>query len=305
MLLANEATYRKLSTFQSVEELNEAMKVHKSNHKLSDTEREVLDLISRYSCRYPGVCYLSKNKIGEAVGRVRRTIIRVCNRLEELGIIKQYETKRDGGDRRQSTNVIVILAAEMPDLANREGSPNLETSSDEQAKAKTVSYSKRGTCQHIGNSGVPSSKRSPVNGNNPVIRNSDEQTFSPIGEEVTPEMSRHKAPSNKLNNIIYNNTYASTSFYGRFKAFIQSTIGKDSQALISRLYGVYKGHSTPLLRLNAFDKEDVEQVGWQALHAAIMATKRKNIRNIAGYYSGVLDRMLDRLYFESMSELYG
>ncbi|MFS0647043.1 hypothetical protein [Siminovitchia sp. 179-K 8D1 HS] len=282
MLLANENTYRKLSTFQSVEEMNEAIKAHRSAHKLSETERAVLDVISRYSCKYPGVCYLSKTNIGKAVGKVRRTVIRVCNRLEALGIIEQYETKRDGGDRRQSTNVIVILPL---------------TNCQEQTTTR-VATSKRATChgsvvklvdEQNGNPGVPDK-----------MSESKRSTYS----EVAPEMSRQEAPSKKLNNINYINTYYKP-FYARFKAFIGSTIGKDSQRLVSRLYGVYLSHSTPLLRANAFDKHSVEAIGYRALHAAIMATKSKKIENLAGYYNGVLDRMLDRLYFESMAELYG
>lgn len=107
---------------------------------------------------------------------------------------------------------------------------------------------------------------------------------------------------------LINNTYSSESlpsFYGQFKAFIYGTIGKGNQSLISRLYGVYKAHSTPLLRGQAFDKKSVEQAGRQALKVAVMATKSKHIRNLAGYYNGVLDRMLDRLYFEEMDELGG
>lgn len=276
MLLANEATYRSLSTFESVEELNEAIKIHRTNNQLSDTERAVLDLISRYACKYVGVCYLSKNNIAEAVGRVRRTVIRVCQRLEALGIIKQYETKRETGDRRQSTNVIVVLPLRNSQVgatchhpeyvrqAHEVESPDLE---GRESKATPVSYS----------------------------------------AQVTPDVSRHKTPSNKLNNINYINTYSDEPkpFYARFKAFIESVIGKDSQRLVSRLYGVYKANSTPLLRGNAFDTQSVEFIGYRALHVAIMAMKSKKIRNLAGYYNGVLDRMLDRLYFESMSELYG
>lgn len=256
MILANDATYRKLSTFQSVDELNESIKAHKSAHDLTDTERAVLDLISQYACKYPGVCYLSKNKIGDAVSRVRRTVIRVCQRLEALGIIKQYETKRDGGDWRQSSNVIVVMPVEQ------------------------------------------------------VVEQSVRNTDSAQPNEVTPDMSRHKAPSKKLNNIIKDNTYASASpsgssqpFYARFKALIHSTIGNGSQRLISRFFGVYKAHSTPLLRRQAFDKQDVEQVGWQALIVMIQATKHKRIRNVVGYYNGVLDRMLDRLFFEEIDAI--
>src|SRR5699024_1239850 len=71
--------------------------------------RNILDAISRYSCKYAGICYLSKQKIAEDAGyKSRRTAIRACNRMEALGIIEQHETKRVKGDRRQSVNVIVI-----------------------------------------------------------------------------------------------------------------------------------------------------------------------------------------------------
>lgn len=105
----NEQTLTELQTFNSVQEMDEAIKKHKKAHDLSDTDRSILDAISRYACKYKGVCYLSKQKIAEAAGfKSRMTAIRACNRLEALGIIKQYETRRIKGDRRQSTNIIVI-----------------------------------------------------------------------------------------------------------------------------------------------------------------------------------------------------
>lgn len=269
MLLANENTYRKLSTFQSVEKLNEAVKAHKQTHALSPTERAVLDVISRYACKYPGVCYLSKNKIGEAVGKVRRTVIRVCQRLEALGIIKQYETKRETGDRRQSTNVIVILAFRNSEVGLTSGS-----------------MAEKGTQ----NGYTFEEDEMPIMGN--------------YKAQVTPDMSRQEAPAIKLNNINYINTYYKP-FYARFKAFIGSTIGKDSQRIISRLYGVYLSHSKPLLAGNAFDKGSVEHIGFQALKTAVMASKNKRIKNLAGYFNGILDRMLDKLYFGEMGELGG
>src|SRR5699024_631970 len=52
--------------------------------------------------------------IAEAAGfKSRRTAIRACNRLEALGIIKQYETRRQGGDKRRSADIIVINAVEV------------------------------------------------------------------------------------------------------------------------------------------------------------------------------------------------
>lgn len=105
----NEETLKELQTFNSVKEMDEAIKRYKQMFELSKTDRDILDAISRYACKYKGVCYLSKQKIAEEAGfKSRRTAIRACNRLEALGIIKQYETRRIKGDKRRSTNVIVI-----------------------------------------------------------------------------------------------------------------------------------------------------------------------------------------------------
>ncbi len=94
--------------FKSVAELNEAIKQHRKNNELTRTELAVLDVLAQYSCVEPGVSYLRKSKIGEAIGRSRRTVIRVCKRLESLGIIRQYKRMRETGDKRQTSNIIVI-----------------------------------------------------------------------------------------------------------------------------------------------------------------------------------------------------
>lgn len=108
MFLSCEDTYKRLTRFDSVEQLNEAIRKHRESHELSSTELAVLDVLSRYSCKYPGVSFLTKNNIGKAIGKSRRTVIRVCNRLEALGIIKQYELRRKS-DGQQTSNAIVVM----------------------------------------------------------------------------------------------------------------------------------------------------------------------------------------------------
>ncbi|MED0701069.1 helix-turn-helix domain-containing protein [Aeribacillus composti] len=123
--------------------------------------------------------------------------------------------------------------------------------------------------------------------------------------EPTDEQAENQNETNNLlnsNKNYENNTYIKT-FYDQFRELINHTLGNVEKSLIHRLYGVYKAHSTPLLRMNAFNREDVEMIGWQALKTAIMATKRKKIRNLAGYFNGVLDRMYERLYFEEMCKV--
>ncbi|OMC80916.1 helix-turn-helix domain-containing protein [Viridibacillus sp. FSL H8-0123] len=110
MLLNNESTYKQLASFSDLSELNAAVIEHRNQYgdQLTPATRNVLDVLARYACVYIGVCYLSKGKIAAELDISRRTVIRACDQLEALGIVKQYETKRHNGDRRRSSNAIVI-----------------------------------------------------------------------------------------------------------------------------------------------------------------------------------------------------
>lgn len=101
------------NTFVSIEELNAAVRGHRDRHALSATERTVLDILSQYSCKTIGESFLAKSTIAELIGKSRRTVIRVCNRLESLGIIRQVKRMRKTGDRRQTSNTIIILPVEL------------------------------------------------------------------------------------------------------------------------------------------------------------------------------------------------
>lgn len=113
-LLNTESTYQSLQPFQSVDELNENTIAVREQYadQLTPSTIKVLDVLHRYACKYPGVSYLSKSTIAEMVGISRRTVIRSCNQLEDLGIIVQHELKRRNGDRRQSSNAIVFVKQE-------------------------------------------------------------------------------------------------------------------------------------------------------------------------------------------------
>lgn len=110
-MLNTRDNYAKLQSFKTVEDLNEAIKQHRDLYAevLTPSTRKVLDVLARYSCVYPGVSYRSKKEIAEELEIDIRTVRRACNLLEDLGVIKQHSTKRHNGDKRQSTNAIVIL----------------------------------------------------------------------------------------------------------------------------------------------------------------------------------------------------
>lgn len=129
MLLNTQETYIKLQSFSSISELNESIKLVRKQYgeQLNKTDISVLDALSRYSCVYFGVSFRSKSNIADELGVSRRTVIRSCNKLETLGIIKQYVLKRHNGDRRQSANAIVILPIKVVEQADTPNCHAIET----------------------------------------------------------------------------------------------------------------------------------------------------------------------------------
>ena len=121
MQIANEAVYQSLSSFESLEQLNVSVRKYKdqiSELKLrQDVKRNlllVLEYIKRHSCRFFGVSWKGKRKIASELGLSDKTITRLCQRLESLGIIQQHEMKR-ASDMQQTSNAIVIVPTTCPE----------------------------------------------------------------------------------------------------------------------------------------------------------------------------------------------
>lgn len=83
------------------------------------------------------------------------------------------------------------------------------------------------------------------------------------------------------------------SAYQRFKQLITD------KKLRSRLYGIYLAQTKYLK-----DVYSDEQLAYEGVKAVMIAFKSKGIRNIAGYYNGVLSKRLDALYEREMESLY-
>ena len=132
MLLNTTDTYKSLQTFKSVDELNRTVKHHKKkiNSKKHRNHYLLLDVVSQYSVKYPGVSFLSQKKLSEMLNVSYRTIQRCFDKLEELGIISIHYTRRISGDKRQSSNIYVINPISndesvIPDVSHQETpSPN-------------------------------------------------------------------------------------------------------------------------------------------------------------------------------------
>ncbi|MGY4690311.1 helix-turn-helix domain-containing protein [Salibacterium sp. K-3] len=86
--------------------------------------------------------------------------------------------------------------------------------------------------------------------------------------------------------------------YARFRKVIRQYIDA-GQRTISRLYGVYLAQ-TKYLR-PGYEESELIDAAVRALSITFHATKRQHIRNMAGYFNGVLSRLFDRMYEAEVS----
>ena len=137
-IIASVEAYENLSSFKSINDLNEAVRAYKDQYKedLNKTDLILLDILHRYSAKYTGVSFLTKNNLAKMLGCTRKTITRKCNKFEMLGIIKQYETKRSS-DMKQTSNAIVILPIQGKIQSEKEQNVSQELNKMSHQKNKT------------------------------------------------------------------------------------------------------------------------------------------------------------------------
>lgn len=148
-ILSGEETFKNLQTFENIKQLNETVRAYKERFKgeLSKTALLVLETLQRYSAKYTGVSFLTKNKLAEMVGKSRRTIIRVCQQLEQMGIIRQYEMKRKT-DMQQTSNAVVIQPVQKENVTQEKNEKPVKPSTQKQEMShqrKQALFSKTNT----------------------------------------------------------------------------------------------------------------------------------------------------------------
>lgn len=77
--------------FATKDELNQAVSSHKQHHKcqLNDTDQLVLNMLSQYAVKFPGVAHLKLATIAEVIKKSVRTVRRSMEKLEQLNVIKR------------------------------------------------------------------------------------------------------------------------------------------------------------------------------------------------------------------------
>ncbi|MFJ7935262.1 hypothetical protein [Sporosarcina sp. NPDC096371] len=120
----------------------------------------------------------------------------------------------------------------------------------------------------------------------------------PSNSETEPLFS--KSITTKDLNITSPTEQFPTTLYGRMKSLLSSTLGEN--ALARKIFGVYRQQSSQMLKFNIYeDKGELfEQLALQALQIAVQATKQKSVRNLPGYYSGVLRELVGKALFSDI-----
>ncbi|MCM3709175.1 hypothetical protein [Sporosarcina luteola] len=96
----------------------------------------------------------------------------------------------------------------------------------------------------------------------------------------------------------------STSLFSRMKDLLAGTIGDTKTA--REFFGIHRAISGRMLKYEIYkdDQSVFEDLAYRALIITVMATKKKVIRNLPGYFKGVLDKLVEETYFKDMFMMF-
>ena len=104
------------STFDSVAEMDEHVKLHLKQNDLTENERAIVFTLASRSLMYVGASHLKAETIADQVGVSTKTVYRAIKKLVELGIIRKVHTVRQKLSGR-GANIYVILPCEVQEEA--------------------------------------------------------------------------------------------------------------------------------------------------------------------------------------------
>lgn len=136
-LILNTETIQSFTTHDTVESLNATYwaQINANSANLTKTEREIYYKLSQYSVKYPGAAYLTANTMAKLIDRSRSTVMRAYKTLKALGMIEIINCKRKS-DNRQTASIIRILPLHVEDTV--ENTPTCESNSEVASEVDAV-----------------------------------------------------------------------------------------------------------------------------------------------------------------------
>ncbi|MDV6378190.1 hypothetical protein ORD22_08005 [Sporosarcina sp. GW1-11] len=139
---------------------------------------------------------------------------------------------------------------------------------------------------------------------------SPEKADEPCHDAVSDVVSQKEASFLKSTNIKQQSKTShladeqlSTTLFSKMKNVLALT-GDTSKA--RDLFAIYRSLSNRMLRFEIHQGKEklFEELAYRAARISVMATKTKNIRNVAGYFSGVLRQLITDALFADIHEEY-
>jgi len=265
-VIASEESFRNLSLFIELEELNKTIRAYRDIIRMSIKRTDVqtklitlLEILKRHSCKYLGVSFLCKNRIAEKMEVSYKTVQRLMKKLVDLQMVKQVAMKRTK-DMLQTSNAIIIQ-------------PIVEEVSDKvDAKSPTK---------------CPTIKTTPVSLKQNIKdinkRNSNENSNTPEENIEQAGFVAHWVPERFISLV--------SSFYSESKT-------------IQELWKVVRQCNKTInfsTGKQAFTKDQELTIGLKAIKEFVMKIKSgaKMKKGKFAYFNGIVNNLMDKFYFDS------
>ncbi|WP_153732384.1 hypothetical protein [Sporosarcina obsidiansis] len=140
--------------------------------------------------------------------------------------------------------------------------------------------------------------------------NSAQQVDKPSSEAVSRPVAENEPSFYKSQNIKDpiktshpTGEKLSTSLFTKMKDLLSLT-GNNSKT--REFFGIYRAMTGRMLKFEIYrdSTEAFEELGYRAMYISVMATKKKKIRNLPGYFSGVLRALIDETFFRNIYQEY-
>ncbi|HHP1050835.1 MULTISPECIES: helix-turn-helix domain-containing protein [Bacillus cereus group] len=264
-VIASEESFRNLSPFIELEELNKTIRTYRDIIRMSIKRTDVksklitlLEILKRYSCKYVGVSFLCKNSIAHMMEVSYKTVQRLMKKLVDLDMIKQVAMKRTK-DMLQTSNAIIIQ-------------PIVEKASD---KVGTKSPTK-----------CPTIKTKPVSLKQNIKdinkRNSNENSNTPEENMEQADFVAHWVPERFISLV--------GSFYSESKTIQELwKVVRQCNKIVNHTTGD-----------TAFTKEQELTIGLKAIKEFVMKIKSgvKMKKGKFAYFNGIVNNLMDKFYFD-------
>ncbi|MGM1412801.1 helix-turn-helix domain-containing protein [Bacillus cereus group sp. BceL300] len=264
-VIASEESFRNLSPFIELDELNKTIRIYRDNIHMSIKRTDVqsklitlLEILKRHSCKYVGVSFLCKNSIADMMEVSYKTVQRLMKKLVDLEMIKQVAMKRKK-DMLQTSNAIII----QPIVG--------EVSNKVDAKSPTK---------------CPTIKTKPVSLKQNIKdinkRNSNENSNTPEENIEEADFVAHWVPERFVSLV--------SSFYNESKT-IQELWKVVRQC--NKVTNFSTGDK-------AFTKDQELTIGLKAIKEFVMKIKSgvKMKKGKFAYFNGIVNKLMDKFYFD-------